>query len=230
MLRRALIIDGLWCTLCPSFGQLAITRPALESRPGKQSSRPRSLPATSASAPSRRCYSAGTSRARKDDNTKRETATKNRQNVSTSDIESHALRDEHKHFHDPRRNNLSKHEIELWAPELRTKTIRVYKDLVEKPISYLEGLLQRDKITTNIYAITQVLRALIRDHHVEPSARHYKALILAHRDSQRGSPDAVRGLLEEMEENGITADSGTLHATLQVRIAHKRMVFQDIIL
>jgi hypothetical protein len=69
----------------------------------------------------------------------------------------------------------------------------------------------------NIRHITQILRLLIRDRHVQPNARHYKALILANTDNERGSPQLVRGLLEEMESNGITADSGTLHGALQVR-------------
>lgn len=68
----------------------------------------------------------------------------------------------------------------------------------------------------NIRHITQILRLLIRDRHVQPNARHYKALILANTDNERGSPQLVRGLLEEMENNGITADSGTLHGALQV--------------
>jgi hypothetical protein len=68
----------------------------------------------------------------------------------------------------------------------------------------------------NIRHITQILRLLIRDRHVTPNARHYKALIVANTDNERGSPQLVRGLLEEMENNGITADSGTLHGALQV--------------
>ena len=62
----------------------------------------------------------------------------------------------------------------------------------------------------------QILRALLRDRQVRPHARHYKALILANSDCVRGNPDLVRGLLQEMEENGIAADSGTLHAAVQV--------------
>lgn len=220
MLRRPLIIDGLWHTLCPSFSQLAITR---VSRPRKQSSRlhaPSAIQTTAA--PSRRCYSSDTSRFQETSNTESNAAANSPQN-GPPDVEPQTLSDQHEHSDESRRTDRSRHETELWAPELRTRTIRVYKDLLDKPISYLEGLLQRENIT-NMYATTQVLRALIRDHHVKPNARHYRALILAHRDSQRGSSEAVRGLLDEMEEDGITADSGTLHAILEVSNIHWQVV------
>jgi hypothetical protein len=88
--------------------------------------------------------------------------------------------------------------------------------LEHKSGSELEALLQRDK-PLDFLATTQVLQALIRDRHVEPRARHYKALILANTSTTAGRPNAVRQLLEEMEDNNIAADSGTLHAALQVR-------------
>ncbi|KAJ5053126.1 hypothetical protein NUH16_010186 [Penicillium rubens] len=82
----------------------------------------------------------------------------------------------------------------------------------------------------NIRHITQILRLLIRDRHVQPNARHYKALILANTDNERGSPQLVRGLLEEMENNGITADSGTLHGALQVLAVHPDYLLRQEIL
>jgi hypothetical protein len=101
-----------------------------------------------------------------------------------------------------------------WHPRTYHK---VQDDLLNKPDHALEALLQymADK-QPNLRHTTQVLRLLIRDRHIRPTARHYKALILANTDCERGSPEIVRGLLEEMEENGITADSGTLHGALQV--------------
>lgn len=218
MSRRALILDGLWYSLCPSFTQLAISRPALLSRPRKQSSRPRSPPAIRiAAAPSRRCYSSNTSRLRELGNVESNTATEYSRNSSTPDVEPRSPSDEH--FENPRRTGTAENEEDLEGSEPWKGTARVYRVLEEKPKSYLEAYLQRDK-TPNIQAATQVLRALIRDQHVQPRARHYKALIRANSDSVRGSPDAVRGLLEEMEANDIAADSGTLHAALQVSNAH----------
>ncbi|RAL17713.1 pentatricopeptide repeat protein [Aspergillus homomorphus CBS 101889] len=66
----------------------------------------------------------------------------------------------------------------------------------------------------------QILRILIHDRQVHPDTRHYRALILAHSDAVRGSTKTVRRLLAEMESNGIAADSGTLHAALQVSAVH----------
>jgi hypothetical protein len=86
-----------------------------------------------------------------------------------------------------------------------------------KSESELEALLQRSNKPLNFLATTQVLQALIHDRHVEPRARHYKAMIQANTDITAGRPHAVRQLLEEMEDNNIAADSGTLHAALQVR-------------
>jgi uncharacterized protein (UPF0147 family) len=96
----------------------------------------------------------------------------------------------------------------------------VQDDLLGKTNEWLESRLQYVMDNKpNIRHITQILRLLIRDRHVQPNARHYKALIIANTDNERGSPELVRGLLEEMENNGITADSGTLHGALQVGYA-----------
>lgn len=88
--------------------------------------------------------------------------------------------------------------------------------LKDKSESELEALLQRDK-PLSLLETMHVLQTLIRDRHVEPRARHYKALIQANTSIAHGRPHAVRQLLEEMEDNNIAADSGTLHAALQVR-------------
>ncbi|KAJ5753450.1 uncharacterized protein N7511_007603 [Penicillium nucicola] len=115
-----------------------------------------------------------------------------------------------------------------WHPRSYHK---VQDDLLKKPDSALEALLQHmaDK-QPNLRHTTQVLRLLIRDRHIRPTARHYKALILANTDCERGSPDIVRGLLREMEENGITADSGTLHGALQVLAVHPDYLLRQEIL
>jgi hypothetical protein len=88
--------------------------------------------------------------------------------------------------------------------------------LKHKSESELEALLQRDK-PLDFLETMHVLQILIQDRHVEPRARHYKALILANASTSYGRPHAVRQLLEEMEDNNIAADSGTLHAALRVR-------------
>ena len=88
---------------------------------------------------------------------------------------------------------------------------------MNKSTQYLEGKLQELMVRSpSMNVATQILRCLIRDRHVFPQVRHYRALILANTDDMRGSPETVRILLSEMEKNRIPTDSGTLHAALQV--------------
>ena len=87
----------------------------------------------------------------------------------------------------------------------------------KKETQDLEKLLQDLTLESpSILSATQILRCLIRDRHVVPGLQHYRALILANASALHGSPEAVRGLLDEMEENGIPTDSSTLHAALRV--------------
>lgn len=93
----------------------------------------------------------------------------------------------------------------------------VPKTLAGQSTADLESKLQELAVRSpKVISATQILRILIRDRHVRPGVRHYRALILANTDAERGSPEVLRGLLEEMERSGIPADSGTLHAALQV--------------
>jgi hypothetical protein len=97
------------------------------------------------------------------------------------------------------------------------RTVGVPEDLQHRSTSNLESMLQQViSKSPNMIAATAILRVLIRDRHVRPQVRHYRALILANTDGKHGSPDNVRKLLKEMEENGVAADSGTLHSALQV--------------
>lgn len=216
MSRRALTLDGLWYSLCPSFAHYATSRSALLLRPGKQSPRPRSPQSRrNTENPLQRCYSSGT------------ISKTEESNRLASDMEKCSLKDTSAldaeprssssgHLENPGSDSTAEGENEQESQvSHRFKTQGVYRDLQYKTVFELEGLLQMNK-SFKIRATTQLLRALIRDRRTKPTARHYKALILAHIDTVRGSPDAVRRLLEEMEENDITADSGTLHAALQV--------------
>jgi hypothetical protein len=100
---------------------------------------------------------------------------------------------------------------------LAGKTFGVPGHLQQRSTSDLENMLQDlTAKSPSMMAATAILRILIRDRHVRPEARHYKALILSNTDGKHGSPDNVCELLKEMEENNIPADSGTLHAALQV--------------
>lgn len=215
MSRRALILDPLWYTLCPSFSHLSISRPALSQR-RPQSFKPRAIPTLRLITTPRRCFSENAHRAEDGEISGGESVSQKTRPVPRHGIEvpSHSQ----EHVENSRDTNLTEEEeTEFDGTELRERTTRVPETLEGKSASELETLLQTPK-TPTIRGTSQVLRALIRDQHVQPRARHYKALILANIDPVRGSPDAVRGLLSEMEKNGIAADSGTLHAALQVRM------------
>ncbi|KAL3445067.1 hypothetical protein BJX65DRAFT_310221 [Aspergillus insuetus] len=76
------------------------------------------------------------------------------------------------------------------------------------------------KTSPSVHSAMQKLQHLIQDRKIQPSARHYKWLIQCHSDPQHGSPNLVRQLLLEMEQNDIPLDSGTLHAALQALAVH----------
>lgn len=226
MSRRALIFDGLWYSLCPSLAQFATSRSALLLRPGKQSPRPR-LPERSriTGAPLRRCYSSVTaSKTEGSDRFASDMAKRSSKDTSALDAEPPSSSSAN--LESPGNDSTAENENEQdsEASYRYRKTAGVYRDLEHKSAFELEGLLQMNR-GFNIRATTQLLRALIRDRHLKPTARHYKALMLANTDTVRGSPDAVRRLLEEMEDNDIAADSGTLHAALRVITTRETYTF-----
>jgi hypothetical protein len=101
--------------------------------------------------------------------------------------------------------------------ELPGTTVGVPQNLQRRSTFDLEDMLQNLMTKSpSMMAATAILRVLIRDRHTRPNVRHYKALILANTDGKHGSPDNIRKLLKEMEDNGIPADAGALHAVLQV--------------
>lgn len=106
----------------------------------------------------------------------------------------------------------------------RTEAARTPSSLEKKDNSTLESLLLTVSLRPHSLQYTAaILRILIRDRHVNPNVRHYRALIIANADPEYGSSEHVRSLLDEMEENGIAVDSGTLHGALQV--SHLPIVF-----
>ncbi|CAG8918227.1 unnamed protein product [Penicillium salamii] len=206
MSPRALVLDGLWYSLCPSFTSLSLGRSVYPKSKGRTSRT--TLPSiAAASSPARRCYSTS------GDNPEPQTeaAHEFRQNELHSN----------KHNSEPDAHWPGERTNTRNTRKPLSRTHKVQADLLKWTNDGLETRLQyvMDK-KPNIRHITQILRLLIRDRHVQPNARHYKALILANTDNERGSPQLVRGLLEEMESNGITADSGTLHGALQVLAVH----------
>ncbi|KAK2756761.1 hypothetical protein FQN54_005207 [Arachnomyces sp. PD_36] len=104
-------------------------------------------------------------------------------------------------------------------------------DLEERSTNNLENLLQ-DHVEDcpTVAGTIRILQVLIRDRQIKPQVRHYRALILANTDPQRGSPIQVRKLLQEMEQNGVPADSGTLHGALKVLAIHPDYLLRQDIL
>lgn len=105
----------------------------------------------------------------------------------------------------------------------RSRHLPLYTSL---SASELENLLERSSTRreTDILRIVDILKVLLHTHHISPTTRHYRAYILGNIDRRYGSPRNIRSLLQEMEKEGITADSATLHAALEVR-KHCRVVY-----
>ncbi|KAL4893051.1 hypothetical protein BDV59DRAFT_207897 [Aspergillus ambiguus] len=224
MRRTALILDGLWLCLCPSFQTTALKRPSILLANGRYI---HEHAPTSWS--SRRCLSDGRStlhRRNPATETDRYTTHHNEQLPDQRiPLEPNELRS------CPKDANAVPDPGDPFGDRLRRPPPGVPKSLERKLSSVLETKLQElGAHEPRILSATQILRILIRDRHVRPEVRHYRALILANSDPERGSPDAVRHLLAEMEENGIPADSGTLHAALQALAVHPDYLLrQDIV-
>lgn len=208
MSRRALVLDGLWHSLCPSFNQLALNRPSTLLKSRKHNFKPCPQPAIRiAPIVPRRCYS---NRDRGLDDSKNpgydnDPSTNSHNDTPTSFPESES---------EPHVDEVNADES---LRKARQRYLRLPDGYDNKSEAALEGRLRAATTKDpSIVGTTQILRALIRDRGVEPHTRHYQALIFANCDNKMGSPEVVQHLLQEMEENGITADSGTLHAALKV--------------
>lgn len=186
MPRKELVLDGLWYCLCPSFSLGSLSRPGIPLIKGRR------LPASPLS---QRCYSSSSSSSPADSDDCVEPTTTRQSTVATH-------------------SSIRPRYLARRPPQ---GSAGVPKTLAGQSTADLESKLQELAVRSpKVISATQILRILIRDHHVRPGVRHYRALILANTDAERGSPEVLRGLLEEMERSGIPADSGTLHAALQV--------------
>lgn len=68
--------------------------------------------------------------------------------------------------------------------------------------------------------IAKLVEYLVTIRREQPALIHYDALIRANSDAAYGSAEVVRGLLNEMKDSGIGADSGLYHGVLQVLAIH----------
>ncbi|KAL3474396.1 hypothetical protein BJX99DRAFT_178250 [Aspergillus californicus] len=211
------VVNELWNFLCPSFrpNTLRCWKATLSAA----SRRPRRVPGASP------------------------TCLQQRRNFNTAQVgEEHGYTDGGHSRRNGKRRILT-HDIRIGAklpnskPELprsnRRPTPDVPAPLKSQSTQELEaklGQIASDQENSKILAALQILRALIRDRGIQPEARHYKWLFQCFSNAERGSPILIRRLLSEMEENGILADSATLHAVLQAIAVHPDyMLRQDVL-
>ncbi|KAI2789189.1 hypothetical protein POX_e07219 [Penicillium oxalicum] len=224
MSRRMLVLDGLWYSLCPSFN------PFVLKRSGCAWPRPRLSPLSCRrirTPPQQRCLSTDAHQTDNDLQKQSDAAPQESRDVPKPFSASISLRDDlldNTQAKPADESLLDKIDAES-IPSRRRKEINKWPGIpqyiAEKSNDSLEAMLQTEMgRRPNITSATHILRLLIRDRGVRPSARHYKALILANSDGVHGSPMFVRSLLEEMEKYDIAADSGTLHAALQALAVH----------
>lgn len=219
MPRQTLIVDGLWYCLCPSFSLNTFKRPGNPLIKGKRAPKPGQYSAFLAGpvSTSRKCLSSASVR-------KVGGIAPSKGDGSLGDGYSESM-DQHKTPAQLDENHklgldaaTSPKEEKPGTEYTRKRPPGVPETLEHKSTSFLEQKLQELTTSTpRVLSTSQILRILIRDRHVRPEVRHYRALLRANSDAERGSPEVVRQLLGEMEANGFTLDSGTLHTALQVR-------------
>ena len=88
----------------------------------------------------------------------------------------------------------------------RLQTAHVYEEL--RRVARLGDFLRVDAI----------IAYLLNDRHEPPDARLYVAQLLACANEEHGSPEEVRRLFQEMEENNVSPTAAVLHAALKVAL------------
>ncbi|RDL33779.1 uncharacterized protein BP5553_08147 [Venustampulla echinocandica] len=89
------------------------------------------------------------------------------------------------------------------------------------PLAHLYDRLRQMAVQEGGYdTVMKLVEYLVRVRGEKPALVHYDALIRANTDAENGSVEVVKGLLKEMKDEGIGADSGLYHAVLQVLAIH----------
>lgn len=108
--------------------------------------------------------------------------------------------------HEPNNRSPKKNDLE---PE--------FDRLDNVPIAELHNRLRQMRHEEGAYKkIVTLVEYLVKDRGDKPALVHYDALIRANSDAENGNVEVVKGLLAEMKELGIGADSGLYHGVLQV--------------
>lgn len=231
MSRKTLILDGFWYCLRPSFTLTSHAHREFSfgsRKPLSKRHNPPTLPTGQLKLPPRRYHYSTLGEAVNHNEGKDANHNVGSEDLPLEEQEALEETDQEDQPHDDQPQD----ETPEHSPAARQSTTdgtlrRRRRDEVDSipylrpiPTSSLEPRLQAaaDR-APDLARIMRILHVLIRERHICPEVRHYRALILANCDPRRGSADQVRGLLAEMEPNGIPIDSGTLHAALQVRIS-----------
>ena len=192
MPSTAILADGLWLCLRPSFAGFSQNLRNL-------------VPGTSWASPGTRSGQLFS--------TKNKPGRSNINELSNSDDDTLAAK-----IRPSRQRGLSSsvkrsggHGEDLTAP------IKIPTDIRRAPTTALENKLWSEASKPDMQQTLQLLNELISNRNIEPASRHYRVLIAANVDSQRGSPEQVQNILEEMERNDMPMDSATLHAALKVK-------------
>ncbi|KAJ5112641.1 hypothetical protein N7532_000686 [Penicillium argentinense] len=232
MPRPTLVLDGLWYSLCPAFTPRSLNPTLALLRRKKHSSNSRSFapPVSCVGANRPRQYHSGNG----NDNGRVAStqipfspriAIPNDTPTSASPSEPGSLSTDLEEHHSTPDILDETREKELHRQFKRAG--KVPGVLESLPTSFLERKLQEEMAERpSIPRAMHFLEVLIRDRQVRPTARHYKALILANCDAKYGSYLAVQLLLEEMKENDIALDSGTLHAAIQTLAVHPNYILR----
>ncbi|KAE8384944.1 hypothetical protein BDV23DRAFT_191153 [Aspergillus alliaceus] len=228
MPRQALIVDGLWYCLCPSFSLNTIKRPGIPLIRGKRAPKPRQFSALTHPLSTSRKYFSSTRIRKAGEHGSTVGDEVHEVGGSQLIIDQKApweLDESQNPGHDV---DASPTESNPGVESTRKRPPGVPKTLEHKSTSHLEQKLQELTTTTpRILNTSQILRILVRDRHIRPEIRHYRALIRANSDAERGSPEVVRQLLAEMEANSLTLDSGTLHTALQALAVHPDYILRQ---
>lgn len=202
-MAKRFTVDGLWLCLCPSFGRLVTER--------LSSGLPRTKGANAHAKPFKRALSTAAAGPRSTRNAERSDTTA----AGATDRSRRPKWWRHQQISD---KDNPKHPDQLHSSRWRTEFRITAQFMHNKSNADLEQQLQKvvGKRPNYVNALI-IVRTLIEQRGVQPATRHYKALMLANSEPLRGSALQVRDLLKEMDEHGIVADSGILHAVLKVR-------------
>lgn len=124
--------------------------------------------------------------------------------------------------HRSRKPQTTKDDADTRQKPLSSRPKRFQEDIQSLSVGDLESRLEHlsARKRTDIFKIVEILQLLLQKHHVSPTTRHYRAYILGNIHRRYGSSKNIRNLLREMEREGVTADSATLHAALEVNLTY----------